>query len=179
MSYTSIARRYANALLDLSENEDQAREILEALEVASESLSCKEAQIALESPALEQEDRALVLKDLSDAMKLPEKVGHFLQVLLQAGRFSALRECSSLLRQLFEERYGVRIARVESAAELDEDTQAKLKERLEKNTGYRIELEIQENADLLAGWRARVGNQLIEADLRSQLGRLRERVMKG
>jgi hypothetical protein len=46
-------------------------------------------------------------------------------------------------------------------------------------TGDRIELEFVEVPALLGGWRARVGNHLVEADLASQAERLRNQVVKG
>ena len=42
-----------------------------------------------------------------------------------------------------------------------------------------MEIELTEDPRLVAGWRARVGNYLIEADLRTRGKRIRERLVKG
>lgn len=179
MNQAAIARRYSAALLDKATDEAEAREIQEALGVALEVLGDPQARTAVLSPSIADKDRQGVLEELSEAMQLPELVRRFLLVLFQAGRMEVLPEVGAAFRKLFEERFRLRRAVVEVAAPLEDELAEKLRVKLEALTGDRIELEFVEAPELLAGWRARVGNHLVEADLASQAERLRNRVVKG
>lgn len=179
MREVAIARRYSAALLQEAGDEVRAREIRQALEVAVEVLGSSEARAALTSPAIAEGDRRGVLEELSRAMGLPRLVERFLLVLLDSGRIEVLDETAAAFGRLFEERFRVRRAVVEHAGPFTPELAAKLEEKLQDFTGDRIELEFEEAPELVAGWRARVGNRLVEADLASRARRLRSRVLKG
>ena len=137
------------------------------------------ARAALVSPGIADDDRQAVLDDLGQAMGLDDGVRSFLRVVLQAGRILCLGAIAQAYTELYEDRFRVRTAHVETASPLGEKEAAELTEKLEALTGARIELEVRDNPALLAGWRARVGNHLIEADLASRAERLADRVAKG
>jgi F-type H+-transporting ATPase subunit delta len=179
MKILGVARRYAAALLEGAADEAAARADLAALEVAGEVFGNPQARTALSSPSLEEADRDAVLHDLARAMRLPEHLARFLALVREAGRIELLPEIATTYRRLFEERYRVRRAVIEHAGEVDDALADRIRERLERITGGRIELEWVPVPGLLAGWRARVGNRLIEADLASRARRLKDRFEKG
>lgn len=175
----AIARRYAQALLADAADEAEARAAADALAVAAEVLGDEQARRALGTPSIPREDQAALLDDLVKAMKLPAKVAAFLKVLFQAGLLGCLPDAVGAYRALFEERFAIRRAEVRAAAPLEDEDLDRLREKLEELTGGRVEVDLVEDPELVAGWRARVGNFLIEADLGARLARVRERLVKG
>lgn len=179
MNRAAIARRYAGALLAEAADKDAALVHLEGLDAAAATFAGREVRAALTNPAVAPEDQALVLADLAKALGLADKLSNFLRVLFDGGRISCLPEVASTYRHLFEERFQVRRAQVRSAGPLDPEVEGQLKAKLEELTGGEVTLEVTEDPSLVAGWRARVGNYLIEADLGTRLNVIRDRVVRG
>lgn len=179
MSQAIVGRRYAAALLAEAADEAAAREFGDELAAAAETFADPLAAKALAAPGIPLADRAGVLEALTDALGVSKVTKRFLGVLFDADRIGALGAVRDAYQTLFEERFAVRTALVETASPLGDEESKTLTTKLEALTGGRVELEVREVPELLAGWRARVGNQLIEADLAGQAARLATRVVKG
>ena len=176
---STVARRYAAALLSEAQDEASAQKFDEALSAVAETCTDPVAFSALTSPAIDQESRRGVLEDLLKALDPPKHVKQFALVVFDSGRIESLAAIAATFRALFEERFEIRTALVEVAAPLSKDDTEALQSKLVALTGGRIELKFKDAPELIAGWRARVGHHLIEADLASQAERLRLQVVKG
>ncbi len=176
---TTVARRYASALLAESTEEEAARKSDEALQAIADTCADPVAFSALTSPAIDVKGRRGVLEDLLKALETPKQVKDFVLVVFDSGRIESLSDIATSYRALFEERFEVRTALVEIAAPMSEKDTETLQSKLVELTGGRIEMKFKDAPELIAGWRARVGNHLIEADLASQAERLRLQVVKG
>ena len=67
---------------------------------------------------------------------------------------------------------------VTSAVELDGEILRGLGERIEDQTGHRVELTSQVDPDVLGGLVLRVGNMIMDATVRNRLERLRRQVAR-
>ena len=66
-----------------------------------------------------------------------------------------------------------------TAVKLPADKKAKLKESLEQKTGADIELTFAVDKDILGGMVLKMGDRVLDASLRAQLGILRETFKRG
>jgi F-type H+-transporting ATPase subunit delta len=160
----------------MAEDQAAAVELGRALRVACETFAVPEARLAVTSPAVAADDQEAVIQELARATKLPDDLMRFLLVLFRAGRLGALDEVLVAYEDLAADRFKVRRAEVRTAHPLDDEQTKTLTEKLSALAGAEVELDVIEDPSLLAGWRARVGNTLVEADLKSRFGRIKDRV---
>jgi len=66
--------------------------------------------------------------------------------------------------------------RITSAVELDEATVKGIGEKIEEQTGQRIELSADVDPAVIGGLVMRVGNRVLDASIRSRLEKLRKQV---
>jgi ATP synthase F1 delta subunit len=69
-------------------------------------------------------------------------------------------------------------AEVTSAVELDEELVNSIGERIEEQTGRRVELSSKIDPDVLGGLQVRVGNMVLDATVRNRLEQLRKQVAR-
>ena len=67
---------------------------------------------------------------------------------------------------------------VTSAVELDEELVSSIGERIEEQTGRRVELSSNVDPDVLGGLQVRVGNMVLDATVRNRLEQLRKQVAR-
>jgi F-type H+-transporting ATPase subunit delta len=93
-------------------------------------------------------------------------------VLAENGRLGLLPEVRTQFDALKNEREGVLEAEVHSAFELSDAQLADLVQRLEKKTGRKVKAKLEIQKDLIAGVRIVLGDKVIDASARAQLGAL-------
>ena len=104
--------------------------------------------------------------------KLTAEADNFLRVLSENGRLGLLPEIRAQFEALKNEREGVLEAEVHSAFELSAPQLADLVQRLEKKTGRKVKAKLEIQKDLIAGVRIILGDKVIDASARAQLGAL-------
>ena len=174
----SSARRYAEAAFDLAVRDDAVADWLEQLERAAELTSSEQLDKALGNPAIPFQDRLRVLESALDR-DAPKPLRNLVGLLLRRGRIELLPAVAAEFRRLHRRREGITIATVTSAMPLrDEEIQA-ITERLERQTGGRVELELEVDPGILGGLLVRLGDLLLDGSVRGRLERLRSRLIAG
>jgi F-type H+-transporting ATPase subunit delta len=103
----------------------------------------------------------------------------FLKLLCEKRRERTLEGIGRGFLALLDERRGVITAQVRSAQSLSEDQQTRLSERLSAYSGMEVHLDIKIEDGLKAGFIARLGDQVFDGSLDSQLSRLRRELAAG
>ena len=81
--------------------------------------------------------------------------------------------------RLWEEHNRLLPVEVTSAVELDERTVRGIGDRIAEQTGRKVELSATVEPEILGGIVVRVGNQVLDASIRSRLETLRKQVVRG
>jgi F-type H+-transporting ATPase subunit delta len=68
---------------------------------------------------------------------------------------------------------------VKTAIFLDEATQDRLRQTLEKLTGGTVLMEVEEDPSIIGGIMAKVGDLVLDGSVRTQINTLRESLIKG
>jgi F-type H+-transporting ATPase subunit delta len=79
---------------------------------------------------------------------------------------------------LWREEHRLLPVEVTSAIELDEEVAREIAQRVERQTGRKVELTTRVDEDVLGGIVVRVRNVILDASIRNQLERLRRLVAK-
>ena len=83
-------------------------------------------------------------------------------------------------KKILDKKRGVITASVEYAFPIDGHTESEMKEEIRKRTGAaRVDLSAQVNAGLIGGYRLRIGDEIIDASIQSQLRKLLAALQSG
>lgn len=175
---TQLDKEYAAALYMLAAESGSEREYAAALEAVSSVLAAEPDYILLlRSPSIPKEERTRALAEAFEG-RVPEQVLSFMQLLCEHGQIGAFEGCREEYDRLLREAERRSIAYVTSAAELDAAQKARLKEKLERTSGDKIELVCEVDPSLVGGVTVKLGDKLLDGSLKSRLQDARE-AMKG
>ncbi len=176
----TVARRYAKALLTLGKEDGKYKEYGEGISGFAALLQREpELQDALLNPVHSREDRHQLLLRMIDLLQLPPMVANLLQLMFDRNRLNALDGVAQAYQQFVDEVENVSRAKVKTAIYLDEATQDRLRQTMEKLTGSTIVMEVEEDPSILGGIVARVGDLVLDGSVRTQINSLRESLIKG
>jgi ATP synthase F1 delta subunit len=172
-----IAEVYARALFEAAKDDgvldrahDELGEFAQALD------EDRNLQVFLFSPYFSSEEKKDGIRRIvSDA---DERVLNFLELLAERHRMPALFRIRRIFDDLWADENKLLPVIVTSATELDAGLVEDIGQRIEDQTGRRVELSSNVNPDVLGGLMVRVGNMVLDATVRNRLEQLRKQVAK-
>lgn len=178
MTGQRVARRYAQALVELAEREGRADEAGGEVErVARAFDSSAELRGLMFSPGVVKDVKRRVLREILRRAEVSGLGGRFFHLLLDKDRLRHLPSICKVYRDLADERAGRVRARVRSAFALSPEEEAALRGRLSAATGKEVVLEVETDRALLGGLTAQLGSAVWDGSLRSHLESLREKLV--
>ena len=177
---SGASKRYAEAFVESVVGQDKKalhKVVEEVGSVAGAVEMSRDLEQLLENPAFSGAERNQVLDAVLEHLGVSERTRRFVELLAQKSRLGELSAIAEHLEYLAEERAGRTTAIVESATELTASTLDHLRKALEKRTGKSVEMEVRIDPDLIGGMRARVGTFVLDGTIRSELDRLKARLM--
>ena len=103
----------------------------------------------------------------------------FLLLLFEKGRIGFLDSINGFYQKLADELKGVARASIVSATVLSTEAVEKIRLALSKMTGKEIVLKLEEDVDLIGGIVTRVGDQILDGSIKTQLFNMRESLKRG
>ncbi len=178
MSISIVARRYAQALLELGAEEGNLDNIVDEMgAVASAWDSSAELRNALQNPLVPHPLKKAVMQELTERIGAGTTTRNALLLLLDRRRIRSLPYVARQLRELADARKGLVHAEVTTAAPLPEAYYARLQAQLEKMTGKRVAVDRMTDASLIGGVVTRVGDRIFDGSLRTRLQSLRDALL--
>ena len=179
MNETPVSLRYARALIRAAEEQgvlDRVQEdLLGLLDLIQES---EELRAFLTDPLIHPEQKRVAFQELFSG-RMGDLTLSFLLLLCEKRRERGLAGIVRGFLALLDERRGVITAQVRSARDLSQEQQARLVERLSAFSGKQVQIEVEVDATLKAGFVARLGDQVFDGTLEAQMNRLRRRLAAG
>lgn len=174
----AVAQRYAKALFALGEESNQLEGLVAELTRAAEAYdSSAELRGTLENPLVPHAAKSAILGDVAQRLSLGASAKNTLLLLSDRRRMRALPAIVRELRILSDKKRGVLRAQVTSAKPLTPAYLDRLKVQLEKMTGKKVEIDLTEDPELLAGVVARIGDRVYDGSLRSRLREMRAQLL--
>jgi F-type H+-transporting ATPase subunit delta len=175
-----ISEPYAQAIMSLAQSNnlvDQIGEdmagILGLLKDSPEFLAC------VESPLVGVEAKKAVLNQAFGSQVHPFTL-KFLLVLVDRGRITFLENICQQFRVLLRQLQKTVLAEVTSAVEISDEQRESIRHQvLAMTQATQVEFETRIDPDLIGGVIIKVGSQVIDASLRSQLRRITMRLGAG
>jgi ATP synthase F1 delta subunit len=172
-----IAEVYARSLFEVAKEHDVLDRVHDELGEFAEALEEeRNLQVFLFSPYFSSEEKKRGVSSIvSDA---DERIVNFLELLAERHRMPALFRIKREFDALWAEENKLLPVTVTSAVELDEELVKEIGERIEEQTGRKVDLSSNVDPDVLGGLMVRVGNMVLDGTVRNRLERLRKQVAK-
>jgi len=175
----SLARRYAKAVFELGSKQGNLEKIGADLgSLAKAMKESTELTTTLTSPAIRRSDRKKVLDAVIQRIGVTPTTTNLVYLLLDGERMASVQAIARELAAMIEAKAGRIAAEVVSAKPLDPAQLSQITASLEKLSGKKVSLTHREDADLLGGVVAKVGDTVYDGSLRTQLRNMRDELSK-
>ena len=179
MRETTIARNYAEALLELARRaNDQPGWGRQIQEIADSLSADRRLRLFLESPRVSTEQKNAILGSaLQD--RAPRLFVRFLQTMVQKGRQKLIPAVAAEYHTLLDEVEGRLHAQVTVARPASEADREVITRQLTQRLGREVIPHITVNPAIVGGVIVKVGDRVMDGSVRRRLARLRERMLYG
>ena len=170
---TRVARRYAAALFAVALQDDTVDVVARDLAVVEGFVrEVPYLRAVLMQPLITESRKRKVLSD-AFGERITATTLNFLYLMVRKRREDVLDETIAEFRRLADEHANRVVAFVSSAVPLSEQQLGAMTKALAQRTGKNVHVETDVDETMLGGVRVRIGDEVIDGGLRTQLERLR------
>ncbi len=172
-----IAKRYAKALVELSEEKKAVEKVKADLGAFIAALeSAPSMQKLFSSPVFTPENKLAVIKDLGAKIGMQQVTQRFVEHLAETGRIRYAKDVYEAFLALLSERQNRATVQLTTAAAVNAEDLAEIKKKLETLTGKQVDINASVDASLIGGARARIGSVIYDGTIRNQLNKMRSQL---
>lgn len=172
----AIARRYAGAIFDLALKQNTLDRTLDDVQGLGQLFSKHTLAFLLREPKVSLQRKETALRQALGNKVLPTSLNLALLV-VQRGLVEVMPNIAAELQQMVFDYKNQAVAEVTTAAPMDAQQQALVKQALEQQTGKTILLRTKVDPTILGGVVARVGDQIIDGSIQQRLQLLRRQLL--
>jgi len=166
---TSVGTVYAQALYSLAKDEGCSEAILKELAVLKESFGAEPDFLRLlAAPNLSKEERCAIV-DSSFRDKVHPYLLNFMKILTEKGYMRHFADCCKAYRQNFNQDHDILEVTAVTALALTRDQADRLRQKLAKITGKRIDLQNRVDPAVLGGVRLDYDGKRVEDTVLNRL----------
>jgi F-type H+-transporting ATPase subunit delta len=174
-----VGKRYARALLQIASEQNAIERIgRELREFVGSYQQSRDLRAVFENPGVPQQSRAAILRDIAAQSGMHDQTRDLLLLLADRQRLVHVDEVSEAFDALAEARSGTVRAEVRSATELPTGYFTELQTALRAATGREVVVVHKVDPSLIAGVVAKVGDQVFDGSVKSQLAELRDELLR-
>ena len=171
-----IANRYAEALFQLSEEENISKEIYcELHDVVQLVKENKDLDNVFKSPLVAKNEKIDLIEALFNG-KINNNLKNFLKILVEKGRISSLKSIELTFKELLNNKNNIIEGTVISAVALTEKQVKELEEKLSKKYNKNVTLENKVDKTILGGVVIRLGNTQIDGSVKTRLDNIKDQL---
>ncbi len=172
---TTLAKRYAKAMVEIGQEnntlEIYGSSLSELLEVTEASKEFKEVLI---NPVFTKEDKKEIAHGIMEKMGTDPIVRNFVSMLIDRKRIDQLPGIVKAFHQFLDDINGIKRGTIVSATPLSDDEIDKVTEALSRFSGTKVLATADVDSSLIGGLVAKVGDQVFDGTIRTQLNQLKE-----
>lgn len=177
MSDFNITSRYANALIELSEEKNVFEKTASDVELVFNTLTgSKDLRNMLASPVIKSAKKIEILKEIFDSYISQDTI-NFLTFIVNKNREDLLYEIAKSFVQLKNGKQGLVDINVKSAVEFDEAQKDLMKTQLAEYTKKQVRIDFNVDDNLIGGFVAKVGDTVLDGSVKQQLKNLKKQLL--
>jgi F-type H+-transporting ATPase subunit delta len=174
----ALAERYAGALVDVALSNHQADQVKQELAAfATMVRESPDLHSFLANPSIARAAKHSAIEALVTKMDASRTLRNYLFVIVDHRHAGMLVEIQEAFSRLLDARMGITQAAVSSATELTAPERAELSAALTRMTGQKVQAQFTTDAALIAGAVVRIGSTIYDGSVRTQLERMRARMI--
>lgn len=179
MASNRIARRYARALFEAARQERDFEQIIEDAVAMKELLNRSGELLAvLLNPAVSGKVKMdLVMQIFQDMLKVHPYLLNFVKILMKKHREAVLLDALTEFYTMSRSYQGFVQGELITATRIDDRLKNQIAEVLQKKFGLKFELEHKVDPSILGGFVIRFEDRLVDASIRRNLEKLKERII--
>ena len=175
-----IARRYAKALVNLAEKENDLYSAGKNLTVITEVYKeNSELRQVLSDTKVSSRVKQEILKDVLNTIKTSKLVVTFSRYLLAKRRIDILPDIERAFNLLLQEKLGRIEANVTAAYELPKETVKKLVNAISSYSGKEVKVNVAIDPSIIGGMVTRIGSMVIDGSIKTHLNKIRQSIIRG
>jgi len=177
MRESIVAKRYARALVQTLENEDEYKTIKSELNTFLKLLDRNEnLKSGMETLLLSRKQKMEVLESIKKELGFREKTFNFLLAILDENRMIFFDTIVPYVEQFWFDRQGIEKLKVFSAIRLNPEQEERLAKQLEKSLKKKIVIENEKDPDLIAGIKIQRGLVFYDFSIQGNLKKLKDSI---
>lgn len=177
-----VARRYARALFSIGKKAG-AKELdsfgQELASLAQAIEGSPELGKIFRNPIFSHEEKRAIISKVLDGIKVSATIRNFCFLLAEKNRLALIPDIQAFYNILLDAEQGVVRGELVTAIELPKSKRDEVKSQLEKQANQKLILDFSVNKGILGGVMLKIGDQVLDASLRAQLGILKENIKRG
>jgi F-type H+-transporting ATPase subunit delta len=179
MKNVRVARRYAQALMSVAEEQHEIDAVAADLALMGTALNrSRELSLFVASPVIREEKKQTVFRELFETRIGPTTL-YFMNLLLKKRRETLLPDVVEQFNLLRDEKEGIVTVDVTGREKLTETQRQELLGRLEEHTGKKVRMRFTVDQKIKGGLIVRIGDTVLDLSVRRQLERAREWLLGG
>lgn len=175
MINTTLARRYAKALVEIGQERDAldkyGQDLAALCELVETSRDFREVLI---NPVFPKEDKKKIASQILSKLDTDSMVVNFVNLLIDRKRIDQLAGIDKAFREEVDNIRGITRGEVVSAEPLREDQLGRVTEALSMISNKKVLVTTKVEPSLIGGLTARVGDKVFDGTIRTQLSQLKE-----
>jgi len=173
-----LARRYALALYEISEQKNRVESILQDLrEIVDIIYNNQEFQDVIKHPQISTSRKKEIFSNVFKE-KVDDELLSFLILLIEKERILYIDEILIEFERIHLERNNTVVAQVKTVIPLNEDERHRLKSKLESIYNKNIIINEELDAAIIGGVYVRVGNDAIDGTIKAKLDDMKKLMLK-
>ena len=170
---SKTALTYGGALYDLAREESLEEQILGELHAVSDLFRQNpDYGRLLMEPSIEKQEREKLIDEAWGGSVHPY-TQNFMKLLCDNGTISALPDCFQAFRSRYNRDHNIIDVRAVSAVPMTEAQTKRLREKLEKTLGKKVELTLRTDPSMLGGVRLEMEGERLDGSVRARLDGIR------
>jgi len=175
MSNYNISTRYANALMNFAEENNNLEQVSLDMELVSKTLEqSKELRAVLRSPIISENKKVLILKGIFEG-KIGSDSENFFQFVVGKNRAEILLDILLRFNELYNLKKGRVKAAVTSSIELSENQKKEFIKSLEKFTNKEVIGKFLLDESIIGGFVIKIDDTVVDSSIKNQLKNLRNK----
>jgi F-type H+-transporting ATPase subunit delta len=177
MKKPKLARRYAKAFFEFSQEQDKVEDIVKDIRLIDEvCLKSKEFRLVIGSPIIRMEKKIAIINEIFES-KVNKITLQYLNLILKKGREYHLDIICQEYEKLYKVYKQIVTLYVESVEVLEKDIIEIIRQKVKTFIGMEIEIVEQINPQLIGGVRLQFNNYLLDASIQGAMDRLRKELV--
>ena len=177
MQETTVARSYAEALIELALSDDDVELYDEDVSLIAELMQKEEEfRLFMETPRIEPAAKKQVIRRVFEG-KIPSRLLRFLFIVIDKGRTRLLPSIAAEFSDLVDEHFERLKVEVTTATEPDEALRDYLRQRLGRLLGREVVPHFRIDPRIIGGVVVKVGDRVMDGSIRRRLQTLRRGLM--